>query len=198
MKLSQWNKVPLSLNLREIHLSLAMKGFRTKKIIVITTLLDHLAYPPAACTNLYRRRWLAELFLDDIKTSMGMDVLSCKSPAMIDREIWFYAIAYNLIRSLMAQAASTRKIDPLRLSFSGAIATIRQWSTMVHTVFHNTRRYRRFMRALLYYIAHDIVPSRPSRREPRARKRRSKKYQLMTKPRNLFKELPHRGRYLYA
>jgi len=113
----QWAAMPDRLTVRHITFNPAIPGFRTKKITIATTLLDSKRYPPAAFAELYRRRWLVELFLRDIKTTMGMDILRCKTPEMIEKELTMHLIAYNLVRLTMLQAArlSTRNIG--RISF---------------------------------------------------------------------------------
>ncbi len=79
--------------LHEIYIAVATPGFRTKNITVITTLLDHRQFPEDAFAELYRRRWLAELFLRDIKIAMNMDVLRCKTQDMVEKELYMHLIA---------------------------------------------------------------------------------------------------------
>ncbi|MFH1312533.1 MAG: IS4 family transposase [Candidatus Eisenbacteria bacterium] len=191
----QWRAIPNTINLRQIAFHVNMPGFRTKTITVVTTLLDYRIYPKEAFADLYRRRWMAELFLRDIKTTMGMDILRCKSPEMVHKEISMYLIAYNLIRALMLEAASRHGVSPLRISFKGTIATVRQWAPIITAPRIHPSRRQRLIDILLAYLARDILPHRPNRSEPRARKRRPKNYQLLTKPRSVFKECPHRNYY---
>ena len=113
---------------------------------------------------------MAELFLRDIKTTLRADVLRCKSPWMIVREVWMILIAYNLIRALMGRAARRHHADPLRISFKGALATVRQWllakqawaPVMAYAPLAPTHR-AQLMDALLLYVAKDIVPWRHRR-----------------------------------
>ena len=191
----QWQDMPNTLKLREITIQVEIPGFRTKTITVVTSILDHTIYPKEAFADLYRRRWMAELFLRDIKTTMGMDILRCKSPQMIHKEISMYLIAYNLVRALMLEAASRHGVSPLSLSFKGTIATIRQWAPIIATENRHASRQHHLIDTLLAYLARDLLPYRPNRSEPRARKRRPKNYQLLTKPRSVFKECPHKNHY---
>jgi hypothetical protein len=195
LTLLKWQAMPRTFNLREISFRVGVPGFRTKAITVVTTLLDHKAYPEQAFIDLYRRRWMAELFLRDIKTTMGMDILRCKSPEMIHTEISMYLIAYNLIRALMLEAANRHGVSPYRLSFKGTIATLRQWAPIIAVARMEDNRQEALIEMLLAYLARDLLPYRPNRLEPRARKRRPKNYQLLTKPRAVFKEIKHRNRY---
>lgn len=191
----QWRDVPSELLVREITFTVDVQGFRSKTIIVATTLLDPTLFPKHAFIELYRRRWMVELFLRDIKTTMGMDVLRCKTPAMIHKELAMYLVAYNLVRALILQAAQSKGVAPYSLSFKGSLATIRQWAPRMAAA-HLTPEQRAAMTALLLEsITRDPLPTRPDRTEPRARKRRPKNYQLLNKPRHLFKEIPHRNTY---
>lgn len=188
-----WIAMPATLTLREIEFQVAARGFRVESITVVTTLLDADAFPTQAFADLYRRRWQAELFLRDIKTTMGMDILRCKTPDMIHKELTLHLIAYNLVRLTMLEAAADHDRLVQSLSFKGALSTIRQWAPLIAG---STPRARRTLWSrLLEYVAADALPHRPNRVEPRARMRRPKNYQLLTQPRHLFKEIPHRNRY---
>jgi len=188
-----WDSLPEVLRLREISFRVAVKGFRVRKVTVVTTLLDPVAFPAEAFADLYRRRWNAELFLRDIKTTMGLDILRCKSPGMIHKELTMHLIAYNLVRLTMLEVSSAREIPVERLSFKGTLSTLREWAPL----FPGARAYRRaaLWEFLLRSLAGDPLPLRPNRLEPRARKRRPKNFQLLNKPRRLFKEIHHRNRY---
>lgn len=188
-----WRRLPETLEVREISFRVPVKGFRTKAITVATTLLDPVAFPTQAFADLYRRRWQAELFLRDIKTTLGMDVLRCKSPDMVHKELTLYMIAYNLVRLTMLEASAQEDVLVESVSFKGTLATLRQWAPL----FLAASRHRRksLWPRLLATLARDPVPRRPNRFEPRARKRRPKNYQLLNKPRRAFKEIRHRSKY---
>jgi hypothetical protein len=190
----QWRAMPERITLREIKVVVKTPGFRTKRIFIVTTLLDPKEYPAHEFAQLYLMRWRAELYLRDIKIIMGMDILRCKSPEMVEKELWMHIIAYNLIRAVMAEAAVAYNVSICRLSFKGTAVTIRQWSQILAR--RNLTEHQRngLYELLLYYIAKDKNPYRPNRVEPRAKKRRPKAYQLLTKPRKIFKEIPHRGK----
>ena len=193
-----WNALPDTMPIREIRVVVAPPGFRTKNLTLITTLLDPRLFSKEAFAQLYLRRWRAELFLRDLKISMNMDVLRCKTPDMVEKELYMHLIAYNIVRALMLQAAATKNIPPVRLSFKGTAVTVRHWAPMMAAAVHYGRDCKKIYKALLNAIARDPVPERPGRTEPRARKRRPKNYQLLTKPRKEFKECQHRSRYKKA
>jgi len=181
---SEWNKLPDSINVRYVKIHVLTRGFRTQQIIVVTTLLDHHIYDEDALGELYFRRWSVELFFRDIKITLGMDVLRCNTPEMVRKEIIMHAIAYNLIRALMQQAAATYQLDLTRISFKGTVDTLRQWTDVLNAAANNKREFARLKDQLLALLAEDLVPLRPHRVEPRAVKRRPKNYQRLTKPRH--------------
>jgi hypothetical protein len=188
-----WVTAPQALLVREIAFTVDIPGFRTRSIIVATTLLDHHGYPAAAFADLYRRRWLAELCFRDVKTTLGMEVLRCKSPTMIIKEMWMFWIAYNLLRLIMFHTACTQQTTLGCLSFKGTLAAVRQATTLL--LGDMTASVSQILMALAKCIAHDLVPSRPNRSEPRAVKRRPKNYARLTSPRHEYKEIKHRNKY---
>jgi hypothetical protein len=177
-----WKTLPATLTMRIVRIRVTVPGFRTEHVELVTTLLDKDAYPDEAIAALYRRRWAVELCFRDIKTTLGLDVLRCRSPELIEKEVALQVIAYNLVRALMLEAAWTHGVEPQRLSFKGTVDTLRQWTPlMAPTLF----AFKRTRQELLRVIAADRVPDRPNRCEPRARKRRPKPYQWLTRPRHL-------------
>lgn len=156
-------------------------GFRTNSVSVVTTLVDENTYPDIAIAQLFRRRWQVELNFRDLKTTLGLDVLRTRTPAMIEKEVHLQAFAYNLLRALMLHAAHRHHTRPDRLSFKGTVSTLRAFMPVAparHSI--ASERYG----DLLLAIAADRVPDRPDRVEPRAVKRRPKVYQLLTRPRH--------------
>src|SRR4030042_4151890 len=170
LSLSNWLAMDDEFTVRQITFSVDIKGFRTEQITIVTTILDYKAFPKEFFVYLYRKRWHAELFLRDIKITMGMDILKCKTPAMIIKELHMHIIAYNLIRCLMLQAAVNNNVSTLRISFKGTINAVRQWASLMNIVYHNRYKFNRMLEALLNYIARDTVLDRPNRFEPRANK----------------------------
>lgn len=195
MEKAVWDNMPKEMIVRQIDLSVDIPGFRTEKILIVTTLLDPKAYRAKEFADLYRKRWLVELFLRDIKISMGMDVLKCKTPEMVLKEVQMYIIAYNLVRSLMFQAAKKHGTSLFRISFKQTADMLRQWAPVLRAAQNDARKTNAIASTLLYYISRSTVPDRPNRTEPRALKRRKKNYQLLNKPRGDFKEIQHRNKY---
>jgi hypothetical protein len=195
MKQSLWKATPWVMTLREIEFIVGVPGFRTEKVTVVTTLLDHKLYRTEDFADLYRRRWMAELFLRDIKTTLGAEVLRCKSPAMVRKELKMFIIAYNLIRALMYEAAFVHGVCRFSLSLKGTISKVRQWAPVMAFAPLSRRRLREMKERLLEYLARDLLPDRPDRTDVRAIKRRPKPYPLLNKPREIFRERAHRNRY---
>jgi hypothetical protein len=187
-------KVPQRLIVRIIKVVITAPGMRTRTVLLVSTLLDPQTYPAGELADLYLQRWRIELTFRDLKTVMRMDVLRCKSPEMVQKEIVMHFIAHNLIRLLMQEAALTWSVPLERISFKGTLDTFREFLLALGA--GRKRRYaRRVYARLIAAIAAGKVPHRPGRREPRAVKRRPKNHQLLTAPRRLFKEYRHRGKY---
>jgi hypothetical protein len=189
-----WKLIPQTLEVRVLRFALAVPGFRTQSLTLVTTLLDPQAYPAEELARLYAKRWRIELWFRDIKTSMGMEVLRCKSPKMVHKELEMFFIAYNLIRVLMMQAGALHEVPIERLSFKGAVDSLRQFSAAIAHA-PSKKKQKQLLSRLLEIMARDQVPDRPGRREPRAVKRRKKPYQLLNRPRHAMKELQHPSRY---
>ena len=133
-----------------------------------------------------------ELFYRDIKQTMMMDVLRCKSPKMIDKELLMHAIAYNLIRALIRDIADSYQVSIQCLSFKGTLDALCQWQTLFEINGRGKRPCNRWIRLFYEMVVSDPLIQRPDRSEPRAIKRRLKKYRLLTKPRKEMVVEPHR------
>ncbi len=139
--------------------------------------------------KLYGQRWEVELNLRHLKTTLGMDVLRCKTPSMVRKEIHVYLLAYNLLRSLMWDAGTTYNAPPLRLSLQGTRHHLINFLPQLEAA--GSKKRLLLYRTLLKIIVHKTVPYRPARYEPRVTKRRPKAYPFMTKPRQeLRNQLP--------
>jgi len=190
----QWSALPQTLTLRLVRCHLPMPGFRTRKVILVTTLLDRRAFPLSALSHLYYRRWAMELSLRNIKITLQMDHLSCKTPDNLDREIRLHFLAHNLVRRLMIEAARRHGVGLERVSFAGSLAAARRFSEALLQAKSETRR-GELRHELFRVLAEDLVPERPGRREPRAVKRRPKPYPRLMCHRHQFKEIQHQNRY---
>lgn len=190
----EWEALPQSLPVRLIRLYVSTPGFRTREVTLVTTLTDATAYPADAIRALYAQRWEVELHFHQIKILLGLDILRCKSPELIEKETLMHLITYNLIRLLMQQAASTHGASLGRISFKGTLDTVRHFAAAIHAARATPRKQDALIEEMLAIIAADCVPERPERSEPRAKKRRAKNYHLLTKPRSEMRVPPHRNR----
>lgn len=192
--LEEWEALPASMSLRLVRLHVRTPGFRTRSVTLVTTLTDPKAYPADELRALYAERWAVELHFHQVKILLGLDILACKAPEMVEKEALMHVIACNLIRLLMQQAANDHGADMARLSFKGALDTARHFAAAVHAARATPRRQDALIDEMLAIIASDAVPRRPCRSEPRAKKRRPKNYHLLTRPRHQMKVPAHRNR----
>jgi Transposase DDE domain len=182
----EFDTLPQTITIREIYYDIIIPGFRTQRVSLITTLLDTTTYSSLKLVELYGKRWDVELDLRHLKTTLGMDVLRCKSPSMVRKEIYVCLLAYNLLRSLMLSAGTTYDTSPLRLSLQGTRHHLNNFITQLLAA--DSTKVEQIYRTLLKVIVHKAVLERPGRSEPRVRKRRPKAYPLMTKPRQELRE----------
>jgi hypothetical protein len=179
-----YNTLPESLTIRECRVKISQTGFRVRVVVIATTLLDHVAYPPSELAELYRARWNAELDLRSLKQTMQMDVLRCKTPELVRKELWTHILAYNLIRTILAQAAQKHHLEPRSLSFKGAIQTWEAFQPVIALQGEQSPAHRLSLyHKLLDAIATHRVADRPDRYEPRLRKRHAKNFAYLRKPR---------------
>ncbi len=174
MSREAYDQAPDTLNVRELHI-----GGKT----LVTTLLCSKQTSKTALKTLYQDRWQIELDLRNIKTTLGMEILSCRAPAMAEKEIWIYLLAYNLIRLLMAQAALLADLLPRQLSFKHTLQLWFSWRRGDPGNYDDEK-----LGCLFILIAQQQVGKRPGRIEPRALKRRAKSFPLLIKPRHAARE----------
>ena len=190
----EWALLPEVLTVRLVRCRLAARGFRTREVILVTTLLEPVKYPAEALGALYRRRWEMELNLRHLKTTLQMEHLSCKQPPTVERELRMHLLMHNLVRRLMRAAARRHRVGLSRISFAGALAAARRYGEAMLQA-RSQRQRRGLLDELLRVLASDEVPDRPGRREPRAVKRRPKPYPRLMCHRRQFREIPHQNRY---
>ncbi|WP_299311990.1 IS4 family transposase [uncultured Halomonas sp.] len=172
MSQAAFNALPKTLSMRE----LAVGG-----MILITTLCTGKVVPRQQLKELYQMRWQVELRLRDIKTTLGMDWLRCKTPAMVEKEVWVYLLAYNLIRRVMVEASDWADCLPQQLSFKHSVQIFRQVAAGLPL---NDDERRLIMRQITLLR----VGRRPGRVEPRALKRRPSPHPLLKTPRHVARE----------
>jgi len=169
MSRAQFDAMPASLIVREIRRKVYKSGFRPLVVVIVTTLLDPTDYPADEIVALLKGRWNVETNLRHLKTTMKMDVLHCQSVDGVLKELWTFMLIYNLVRVIMMEAAARQNVPLARISFADA----------------------------LYWMRHarpgdqlpDLIvnPHRPNRLEPRAVKRRPKKYNRLNQLRAILR-----------
>jgi hypothetical protein len=179
MKGEQYRTYPKTLIMRQVSVDARGAGNRVTRFKVITTILDPTVGGDVA--DLYRRRWDGEVDIRSIKSVMRMDVLRCKTPEMVEKEIWAHLLAYNLLRTVMAVAAAEAGIEPRAVSFKGAKQAVTAFAPKIEAARPEDRA--ALVDALLAVVACHRVGDRPGRWEPRARKRRPKPGSRLTQPR---------------
>ena len=188
----EWMGLPEQLTVRVIRGRVYQKGFRVRQVTLVTTLLDAQRYPAAEILQAYVRRWRLEMCLDDLKTTLEMEMLRSRSPEMAQKELFVRLMGHNLIRLVMAQAAREHAVALDRISFKGSLDALRQF-TQAMAQARSKKKRGALWDELLRSLAVDLVPARPGRREPRAVKRKRNKYPRLSAPRGQFRDRPKRS-----
>lgn len=165
--------------------SIMLREAKVGHQVLVTTMASARDVSKADLSALYARRWNVELDLRNLKTTTGMDVLSCQTPQMNDKQLWVHLLAYNVIRLLMAQAASNAGVEPRTLSFKHTVQLWTEWTTRGLCAAKDNQR-------LFTLIAQSKVGHRPGRIEPRMRKRRPKPYPWLKQPRSQARQHVHK------
>jgi hypothetical protein len=188
----QYRRYPKNLLMRQVAVDARDKNNRAEQFYVITTILDA-AIDGGQFGDLYERRWEGEVDIRSIKSTMQMDILRCKTPAMVHKEIWAHLLAYNLLRTAMAVAASANDLEPRQVSFKGAKQALTAFAPKIEAARPEDRP--ALIDAMLTVMAYHRVGNRPGRWEPRARKRRPKPGARLTQPRAIAKLPQNRSKW---
>jgi len=192
MKGEQYRTYPKTLRMRPVSVDARDKDNRVEQFQVITTILDA-AVGGGQIGALYERRWDGEVNIRSIKSTMKMDVLRCKTPEMVRKEIWAHLLAYNLLRTVMAVAAAEGHVEPRKISFKGAKQAVTAFAPKIEAARPEDRA--RLIDVMLTAIAYYRVGDRPGRWEPRARKRRPKPGMRLMQPRAVARLPQNRSKY---
>jgi hypothetical protein len=178
----EYEQIPEKLRLRAVRVDVRRRGYRTRRLVLVTTLLDAEAFTQADLADLYRRRWQAELHLRSLKQTLQMDILRGQTPAMVRKEVWAHLLVYNVVRTIMAQAATTAQVRPDEISFAGALQTLNAFLPELRAAQTDEDR-AVVWEVLIWSVGAHRVGNRPHRYEPRAVKRRHKNYPRLQEPR---------------
>jgi len=188
----QYRTYPKTLLMRQVNVDARDKDNRVEQFKVITTILDA-SIDGGQIGDLYERRWEGEVDIRSIKSTMKMDVLRCKTPEMVRKEIWAHLLAYNLLRTVMAVAGAENGIEPRQVSFKGAKQAVTAFAPKIEAA--RSKERAALIDAMLRTIAYHRVGDRPGRWEPRARKRRPKPGFRLMQPRAETKLPQNRSKY---
>ncbi len=188
----QYRSYPKTMLMRQVSVDARDKDNRAEQFKVITTILDE-SIDGGQIGDLYERRWDGEVDIRSIKSVMKMDILRCKSPEMVRKEIWTHLLAYNLLRTVMAVAAAESDVEPRKISFKGAKQTLTAFAPKLEAARPEQRA--GLVDAMLKAVAYHRVGNRPGRWEPRARKRRPKPGTRLMQPRAAAKLPQNRSKY---
>ena len=161
----EFTNIPKTLTVRLIKYYIPSPGYRPKYVTLVTTLLDPKVYPTTEIMRLYGQRWQVELNLKHLKTTIGMDILRGKTNVMVRKEIYAHLLAYNLLRTVMWEAGTTHKVDPLQLSLQGTRQHLDNFIPQLASA--SDKKRVQLYQTLLKTIVHKLVPERPKRCEPR-------------------------------
>ena len=192
MTSEQYRSYPKQLLMRQVTVDARDKNNRVKQFKVVTTILAQ-SIDGKQIGDLFERRWEGEVDIRSIKCTMQMDILRCKTPDMVHKEIWTHLLAYNLLRTVMAVAANEDNIEPRKLSFKGAKQALLAFAPKIEAARPEDRA--PLIDAMLTTIAYHRVGNRPGRWEPRARKRRPKPAARLTQPRHTAKLPQNRSKW---
>ena len=186
MSRERYEEIPETLTLREVRFQVTTPGYRAQTITIVTTLTDAKAYSREDLAELYGFRWNVELDIRQIKQTLHLDHVRCKTPAMVRRELWVTLLAYNLIRKVIATSARVHHKTPRQLSFTRACQSLlASWMILATG---SCRDPAAMDAMILQHIAAGEVADRPGRIEPRVLKRRRHRYPLMQRPRNQLRD----------
>lgn len=188
----QYRRYPKAMAMRQVSVDARDKDNRVEQFEVVTTILDA-SIGGGQIGDLYERRWQGEVDIRSIKSVMKMDILRCKSPEMVRKEIWAHLLAYNLLRTVMAVAAAQSEVEPRKISFKGAKQAVTAFAPKIEAARPEDRG--RLIDALLRAVAYHRVGNRPGRWEPRAHKRRLRHPTRLMKPRAVAKLPQNRSKY---
>jgi hypothetical protein len=188
----QYRKYPETMLMRQVAVDARDKDNRAEQFHVVTTLLDA-SIDGGQIGGLFERRWDGEVDIRSIKSTMKMDILRCKTPEMVEKEVWVYLLAYNLLRTVMAVAASENDLEPREISFKGAKQAVTAFAPKLEAAPQGRRP--GLIDAMLKVVAYHRVGNRPGRWEPRARKRRPKPGKRLNQPRSVAKLAENRAKW---
>ena len=180
MTAEEYERFPEHIFVRHLKYQVTQRGFRTRTIVIATTMLHAVDYTVEDIADLFRQRWQVEIDIRSLKTHMKMEHLRCHSPEMVRKEIYCHLLAYNLVRRAIVESAQVFNKLPRQLSFQGAAQALNAFMSAMTTCWPNIEQHYQCM---LLSISENEIGERPNRIEPRKVKRRPKSYKNLNEPR---------------
>lgn len=180
MTAEEYAAMPAEIFVRHLRYQVSQPGFRTRTVVIATTMLHSGRYSVEDIADLFRQRWQVEIDIRSLKTHMKMEHLRCQSPAMVRKEIYCHMLAYNLVRRVIVESALIFDKLPRQLSFKGAVQALNSFISVVTARGPNIEQH---YQCLLVSASQNAIGDRPDRIEPREIKRRPKSYKLLNEPR---------------
>jgi len=191
----EWDKLPEQITLRYIKIGYENRAGEKAALVVVTDLLDPKTHPAEEVADLYMKRWQIEVKFRDLKTTLKMEHFAVRTPEMAHKTLRMMIIAYNLLRSVMQEAAEQVDRQVSALSMKGVLDALNSSHESFRSVATRPLKRADLYARLIKDCSGYLLDIRPFRREPRAMKRRPKSYQLLTAPRHIFQEIQHRSTY---
>ena len=191
----EWDKLPEQITLRYIKIGYENRAGEKAALVVVTDLLDPKTHPAEEVADLYMKRWQIEVKFRDLKTTLKMEHFAVRTPEMAHKTLRMMIIAYNLLRSVMQEAAEQVDRQVSALSMKGVLDALNSSHESFRSVATRPLKRADLYVRLIKDCSGYLLDIRPFRREPRAMKRRPKSYQLLTAPRHIFQEIQHRSTY---
>lgn len=188
MSEQQFAQLPGVLWVRQLSYQINQPGFRTKTVTLVTTLLNAQTYSKASLAALYRLRWQAEVNLKHLKTTLKLEFVRCKSPAMVRKDIFVHCLGYNLLRSLILDSVAETAIPTLQMSMQASRQVLLTFMPQLMSA-EEVQRYE-YYGLIMVLLWEQRLPQRPNRVEPRVVKRRPKCYSRLTRPRSPIRSTP--------
>lgn len=191
----EWDLLPESMEVRITRFKYKKRDGKTEWMYLASSLLDTVSYPYEELCERYYDRWVIELKFRDIKTMLEMEFIRAKTPELAEKTVLILQLCYNMIYSLIQSARRTYHVDNYQISFKHCIDQILSQSGNYKGHHKHDHKREALHEKLLFLLSEELLIIRKGRHEPRAKKRRPKSHQLLTKPRHQFQEIQHRNSY---
>jgi len=196
---AEWEQLPATLAMRLIVFWYEDRDGAMKKMVLATTLLDNKTYDWIELGELYAIRWDIELRLRDVKTTLGMEALNVKTPAMARKSLAIALLGFNIVKATCRRSVRNHPEKWKLISFKGALDAIKSvQSLFTAAVLKSKKRFAQLTDQMLALVSTKRIEVRPGRWEPRMKKKRPKPYPFLDRPRQTYKDMRESGELVPA